>query len=88
MAFEPIRMVAPDGRTFLAGSPTEREQLTNKGYKLATDREKPFAPFKDGEHQDHVHYAPESDNPPAPMPEPAKPALKSVASKAAPKTDK
>ncbi|WP_280357072.1 hypothetical protein [Nocardia otitidiscaviarum] len=38
MAFEPTRMVAPDGREYVAGSATEREQLRTKGYTLAPER--------------------------------------------------
>ncbi|MFE3052370.1 hypothetical protein [Nocardia sp. NPDC059239] len=34
MAFEPVRMVAPDGRDCLVGSATEREQLLNQGYQI------------------------------------------------------
>lgn len=35
MAFEPVRMVAPDGRDCLVGSAIEREQLITHGYKTA-----------------------------------------------------
>ena len=35
MAYTPVRMTAPDGRTVLAGSPVEREQLILKGYRVA-----------------------------------------------------
>ncbi|WP_043598923.1 hypothetical protein [Nocardia otitidiscaviarum] len=38
MAFTPVRMVAPDGREYVAGSATEREQLRTKGYTLAPER--------------------------------------------------
>ncbi|MEV6219799.1 hypothetical protein [Nocardia sp. NPDC051833] len=32
MAFTPIHLVAPDGRSYLVGSATEREQLLARGY--------------------------------------------------------
>lgn len=32
MAFTPIRLVSPDGRSALVGSATEREQLLARGY--------------------------------------------------------
>ncbi len=35
MAFEQIRMTAPDGRSCLVGSATEREHLLAHGYKVA-----------------------------------------------------
>ncbi|MET8430163.1 hypothetical protein [Nocardia sp. NPDC004860] len=41
MAFEPVRMVAPDGRDCLVGSATEREQLLNQGYSIAAPAPKP-----------------------------------------------
>ncbi|MFE5290333.1 hypothetical protein ACFRAQ_35735 [Nocardia sp. NPDC056611] len=43
MAFEPARMVAPDGRDCLVGSATEREQLITQGYKIAEPEPKPVA---------------------------------------------
>ncbi|WP_280465241.1 hypothetical protein [Nocardia brasiliensis] len=36
MAFTPVRMTAPDGRSCLVGSAAEREQLLARGYKLAS----------------------------------------------------
>ncbi|TDP29759.1 hypothetical protein DFR75_11220 [Nocardia ignorata] len=37
MAFTPIRMVSPDGRECLVGSPTERENLHAQGYRAVTE---------------------------------------------------
>ncbi len=34
MAFTPIRMVSPDGRECLVGSPTDREHLHTQGYRV------------------------------------------------------
>ncbi|WP_306365305.1 hypothetical protein [Nocardia sp. CC227C] len=41
MAFTPVRMVAPDGREYTAGSATEREQLRAQGYRIAPARTAP-----------------------------------------------
>lgn len=41
MAFEPVRMVAPDGRDCLVGSAIEREQLITQGYAVAEPEPKP-----------------------------------------------
>lgn len=79
MAFDPIYMVAPDGRRALVGSAVEREQLLVKGYRIADD-----------EPHEHVHWAGGNDvrtkaefaddfddeKAPEPKPEPAKPAAK------------
>lgn len=42
MAFEPVRMTAPDGRAILVGSATEREHLLAHGYRVA-EAPKPVA---------------------------------------------
>lgn len=39
MPFTPVRMVSPDGVAVLVGSPTERERLVHRGYKLAAKPE-------------------------------------------------
>ncbi|MEV4127153.1 hypothetical protein [Nocardia sp. NPDC049707] len=41
MAFEPIRMTAPDGRTCLVGSATEREHLLAHGYRITPAEPEP-----------------------------------------------
>ncbi|MFC4128921.1 hypothetical protein [Nocardia rhizosphaerae] len=66
MAFTPIRLVAPDGRTALVGSATEREQLLARGYSYAPDP-KPTTPARPAP---APVVAREPERKPAPKPEP------------------
>ncbi len=60
MAFTPIHLVAPDGRTALVGSATEREQLLSRGYTFAPETDPAPAPTRENDRKPVVKPDPKT----------------------------